>query len=42
MKLSRISSAQLSRMPDQTAEWLNRLNEKVEQLEKRITKLEQE
>ena len=34
MKLSRISSAQISRMPDQTSEWLNRLNEKVDALER--------
>ena len=39
MKLSRISSSQISRMPDQTAEWLNRLNEKVEALEKKVETL---
>ena len=34
MLIPRITSVMLSRQPDQTAEWLNRLNAKVTQVEK--------
>lgn len=34
MNLPRISSEMVSRQPDQTSEWLNRLNAKVETLER--------
>lgn len=36
MQLPRISSEMVSRQPDQTSEWLNRLNIKVEDLQTQI------